>query len=238
MRRLGISTTLTALLALASLTGGARAQEAPVAPPAPPSAPVALDRVVVRWHAPETGGVRRPQFIFERELAFEARIEALADPDAEPGLYRDRHIRAALDRHVAETLLASLPISPAPTSAEVAQRAEAARISLEQRARGRARLLAAAAAEGVSSDELDAMLRRQARASLYLDRMVAPMLEPSDFELKIALRSGATPFKDQRYEDVAPALKRWYVAQRLAQALDAYYQNARARVSLSIVSAR
>ncbi|MGK3999477.1 hypothetical protein [Sorangium sp. So ce1024] len=235
MRRLGIITTLTALLALASPTGGARAQEAPAASPA---APVALDRVVVRWHAPETGGVRRPQFIFERELAFEARIEALADPDAEPGLYRDRHIRAALDRHIAETLLASLPISPAPTSTEVAQRAEAARISLEQRARGRARLLAAAAAEGVSSDELDAMLRRRARASLYLDRMVAPMLEPSDFELKIALRSGATPFKDQRYEDVAPALKRWYVGQRLAQALDAYYQNARTRVSISIVPAR
>ncbi|WP_437722924.1 hypothetical protein [Sorangium sp. So ce861] len=234
MRRLGLLTTLTALLALASPVGSARGQDAAVAPPAP----MLLDRVVVRWHAPETGGVRRPQFIFERELAFQARIEALADPDAEPGLYRDRHVRAALDRHIAETLLASLPISPAPTSAEVAQRAEAARFSLEQRARGRARLLAAAAAEGVSSDELDALLRRQARASLYLDRMVAPMLEPSDFELKLVLRSGATPFKDQRYEDVAPALKRWYVAQRLAHALDTYYQNARARVSLSIVPAR
>ncbi|WP_437277346.1 hypothetical protein WME90_39850 [Sorangium sp. So ce375] len=236
MRRSGPLTTQLSLLALlASLAPSARGQIAPVAPPA---APVQLDRVVVRWHAPETGGVRRPQFIFERELAFEARLEALADPDAEPGLYRDRHVRAALDRHIAETLLASLPISPAPTSAEVAKRAEAARIALEQRARGRARLLAAAAAEGMSSDELDALLRRQARASLYLDRMVAPMLEPTDFELKIVLRSGATPFKDQRYEDVAPALKRWYVGQRLAQALDAYYQNARARVSLSIVSAR
>ncbi|WP_437810900.1 hypothetical protein [Sorangium sp. So ce1078] len=238
MRRLGLLTTLTALLALASPVRSARGQDAAVAPPAPAATPVPLDRVVVRWHAPETGGVRRPQFIFERELAFEARIEALADPDAEPGLYRDRHVRAAIDRHVAETLLASLPISPAPTSSEVAQRAEAARFALEQRARGRARLLAAAAAEGVSSDELDALLRRQARASLYLDRMVAPMLEPSDFELKGVLRSGATPFKDQRYEEVAPALKRWYVAQRLAHALDTYYQNARARVSLNIVSAR
>ncbi|WP_437545897.1 MULTISPECIES: hypothetical protein [unclassified Sorangium] len=233
MRRSGLLTTLLASLALASLTPSAHGQVAPSA-----AAPVPLDRVVVRWHAPETGGVRRPQFIFERELAFEARLEALADPDAEPGLYRDRHVRAALDRHIAETLLASLPISPAPTSAEVAQRAEAARIALEQRARGRARLLAAAAAEGMSSDELDALLRRQARASLYLDRMVAPMLEPTDFELKIVLRSGATPFKDQRYEEVAPALKRWYVGQRLAQALDAYYQNARARVSLSIMPAR
>ncbi|WP_437673765.1 hypothetical protein [Sorangium sp. So ce131] len=240
MRRSGLLVTPTALLASALLAGEpgvARGQEAPGAPPSAPSAPVRLDRVVVRWHAPETGGVRRPQFIFERELAFEARVEALADPDAEPGLYRDRHIRAALDHHIAETLLASLPISPAPTSTEVAQRAEAARISLEQRARGRARLLAAAAAEGISSDELDALLRRQARASLYLDRMVTPMLEPSDFELRLVLRSGATPFKGQRYEDVAPALKRWYVGQRLSQALITYYQNARARVTLTILPA-
>jgi hypothetical protein len=235
VRRPGLLPTLAALIAVASLTRGARGQDAPAARP---SASILLDRVVVRWHAPETGGVRHPQFIFERELSFQARIEALADPDAEPGLYRDRHVRAAIERHITETLLASLPISPAPTSAEVAQRAEAARISLEQRARGRARLLAAAAAEGISSDELDALLRRQARASLYLDRMVAPMLEPSDFELKAELRSGATPFKGQRYEDVAPALKRWYVGQRLARALAAYYQSARARVVLSIVPAR
>ena len=200
--------------------------------------PALLDRVVVRWHAPETGGVTRPQFVYERGLAFEARIEAMADPDPDPAPFTDRHVRGALDRHIAETLLANMPILPAPDATEIASRAESARAVLEQRVRGRDKLIAAAKAEGIGSDEIDALLRRQARASLYLDRMVAPMLEPSDFELKLVLRSGATPFKEQRYEDVAPALKRWYVAQRLAQALDTYYQNARARVSLNIVSAR
>ena len=43
--------------------------------------PVLVDRAVVRFEAPETGGARRPRFVFERELSFEARLEALADPD-------------------------------------------------------------------------------------------------------------------------------------------------------------
>ncbi len=71
------------------------------------AAPVALDRAVVRFEAPETGGALRPQFVYERELAFEARLEALADADRAQGgaPYLDRHVRAALERHVAEELL-------------------------------------------------------------------------------------------------------------------------------------
>ena len=39
--------------------------------------PVLVDRAVVRFEAPETGGARHPRFVFERELSFEARLEAL-----------------------------------------------------------------------------------------------------------------------------------------------------------------
>ncbi|AKT36505.1 hypothetical protein [Chondromyces crocatus] len=208
----------------------------PVAKPAPKA--VMVDRVVVRWHSPETGGEDRPQFIFARELAFEARLEALADPDQEAASFLDRHVRAAMDRHIAETMLASLTTDPSPRPEEIAARAEAAREALIQRVRGKERLLAAMRAEGFASDELDTFLRRQARASLYLDRMVTPMLEPSEYELRAALRSGSTPFKDQRFSDVLPLLKRWYVSQRLAQALDTYFQNARARVVVSLLRAR
>ncbi len=204
-------------------------------PAPPPSSPTTLvDRVVVRWHAPETGGPAKPQFIFERELAFEARLESLADPDPEPGPYHDRHVRAALDRHIAETLLASLPILPAPDPRQIAARTEAARAILEQRVRGRPKLMAAAAAEGIGSDEIDALLRRLARASLYLDKMIAPMLEPSEPELRDLWRTGATPFKDQPFEQIAPLLSRWYVGQRLSQAIEAYFQNARSRVVISV----
>lgn len=242
-----------ALLALAALAAGsfaarpftARAdpQEAP--PPlesAPrkdaPRGPIELDRAVVRWSSPETGGTARPQFIFERELAFEARVEALSSPDPEPRAYNDRHVRAALDRHIAETLLSNLPIVPAPSPKEIADRAETARGIVEQRVGGRARLIAAAAAEGIGTDELDALLRRQARASLYLDRMVAPMLEPSEPELRAILRTQLTPFKDLPYEQVGAALRRWYIGQRLGQALESYYQAARSRVTVVLIRRR
>ncbi len=197
-----------------------------------------LDRVVVRWHAPETGGVTRPQFVFERELAFEARLEALADPDPDPAPFTDRHVRAALDRHIAETLLASLPVLPAPDSTEIANRAEVARAVLEQRVRGRDKLIAAAKAEGIGSDEIDAFLRRQARASLYIDRMVAPMLAPSDPELRALLRTGTTPFTGKPYEQISVALGRWVMAKRLNEATAAYFQTARSRVTATIVRSR
>ena len=38
--------------------------------------PVAVDRAVVRFAAPETGGARHPRFVFEQELSFEARLES------------------------------------------------------------------------------------------------------------------------------------------------------------------
>lgn len=199
-----------------------------------PGAPVVLDRVLVRWHAPETGGPGKPQFIFERELAFEARLESLADPDPEPGAYHDRHVRAALERHIAESLLASLPILPAPEEKVLASRADVAREILEQRVRGREKLVAAAQAEGVGEGELATIYRRQARASLYLDKMIAPMLEPTELELRDLWRTGTTPFKDLPFHQVMKPLSRWYVGQRLVQALDAYYQNARARVTLNV----
>ncbi len=190
--------------------------------------------MVVRWHAPETGGSAKPQFIFERELAFEARLESLADPDPEPGPYHDRHVRAALDRHIGETLLAALPVLPAPDPRQIAARAEAARGVLEQRVKGHENLLAAAAAEGIGSDELDALLRRQARASLYIDKMIAPMLEPSDLDLRNLWQTGSTPFKDRPFDEIKPALSRWYVGQRLGQEAEAYRQTARSRVVINV----
>jgi hypothetical protein len=224
--RVGTLSFVFALVMAASLsTGDAHADE-----------PVMLDRIVARWSTPETGGVQKPRYVFARELAFEARLEAIAGLRDDAHL-SDRQIRAALDRHIAETMLASLPIVPAPTPKEVAVRAELARRMLEQRVHGAQRLVAAAAAEAIGSDELDVLFRRQARASLYLDRMMAPMLEPTEAELRDVWRSHATPFGKQPYEQIADPLKRWYVAQRVARALEAYYLTARARVTLLLVVA-
>lgn len=200
---------------------------------------VALDRAVVRFSAPETGGARSPRFIFERTLAFEARIEALADPDrattrdARP--YRERHVRAALERHVAETLLSSLRIDPEPSEQDLSRQTESARRMLYERAGGPIAIEQAVRAEGIDSRELTSILRRQARSSLYLDRMVAPMLAPSEAELRNIHRSVQTPFRDRPFEEVEVPLRRWYVGKRLTLALTSFFQNARSRVTLTIL---
>jgi hypothetical protein len=202
------------------------------------SASVPLDRVVVRFVAPETGGMRSPRFVYERVLAFEARLEALSDPDRAPGEqrpHRERHVLAALERHIAETLLSSLRIDPEPTRAELSRLTEAARLILLERVGGAETLDRAARAEGIDRRELLRILRRQARASLYLDRMVAPMLAPSEAELFNIHRTAQTPFRDAPFEQIAPALRRWYVGRRLAAALSSFYQNARSRIEITIV---
>jgi len=204
-----------------------------VAPLPARAQPVLVDRTVVRFCAPELGGTRAPRFVSARVLALEARIEALADPDRTPGdAYRERHVSAALERHIAETLLAGLRIEPEPTADDLRAQTDAARRLVEERAGGAAAVADAARAEGIGQRELTALFQRQARASLYLDRMVAPMLSPSDAELRALFRNERTPFRDAPFETVLPGLRRWYVSTRLQAALSAYYQNARTRLEI------
>jgi hypothetical protein len=211
---------------------------------APSALPVELDRVVVCWTSPDTGGPEKPQFIMARELAFEARIEALADGYRGTDGYADLHVRAALERHITETMLASLPLYTNPTPEQrskvvkdTAAYAEAARLMLEQRVGGHGRLLDAARAEGIEGDEIDALLRRQARASLYLDRTVAPMLKPSEAELRALHQRGETPFTDRSFADpeVRAQVERWLVASRVASALVRYYHGAQARLVVRLI---
>lgn len=197
-----------------------------------------VDRVVVRFTAPELGGVNAPSFIFERELAFEARLEALSDPrfaatDTEP--YLPVHVRAALERHVAEAILESLRMTPPPTQEEIEARAAAAEASLAVDVRGGTLLGQAARAEGLEQREVYRMLQRRARASLYLDRMVAPMLSPSEAELQSLHNSGRTPFSRVGYNEVAVDMRRWYVSRALRQAVQAYYDGARSRITLTVL---
>lgn len=202
----------------------------------PSKTSVRVDRVVARFEANELGGPARPRFIFERTLAFEARIEALAEQQrGEPrasNAYSERDVRSALERHVTEEILVSLPVFPALGSDEVRRRSIAALVSLQQLVGGRQNLLDAAFAEGMEMEDLDAFVERRARASLYLDRMIAPMLNPSDAELREVLRTEPTPFRGKRFDEVALPLRQWYVGDRLRTALAAFFRSARARIRI------
>ncbi len=192
-----------------------------------------VDRVIGRWRVVEGGKPGKARPIFARELAFEARLEALASGEGPTGPLTEPQLRAALARHVTESLLAELPLDPPPSPAQVGEQASRARRFLLTRIGGEERLRAALEIERISTDELDALLRRTARASLYLDRMVAPQVDPTEIELRQMHATGQTPFSEQRFQDVAGELRRWVVAQRLAEALEEFYQRARSRVVIT-----
>ncbi|MBK8940299.1 MAG: hypothetical protein IPM79_22460 [Polyangiaceae bacterium] len=201
-------------------------------------APVVLDRVVARWRTVDDDSRGSGHLIFARELAFQARIEAMALGDAPTDKLADRHIRAAVARHVTESLLEELPLDPVPRPQQVAERATKARKALEARVGGGGRLDAAREKERLLVDELEAMLRRTARASLYLDRMVAPLLDPSDIELRELHAAGKTPFTSERFVDAVDKLRRWVLSQRMAAAVDEFWQNARSRIVITWVKTK
>lgn len=214
--------------------------EAIRAEPSGSSTPIVLDRVVARFSAPEAGGVRAPRYVFERELAFEARLVALGDASFEPradaagGAYRRHHLQAALERHIAEELLSSLSISPKPTEAEILAQTDAARLMAERQARGSERFNQAAGAEQIGRLELRHLFRRRALASLYLDRMVAPMLDPPEFVLVRVHRHEQSPFSSRPFAEVRAQVRDWYVGRELSLAVANYYQNARSRMRLEL----
>lgn len=197
-----------------------------------------VDRAVVRFSAPEGGGRERPYFIYQRELAFEARLVALADSShrSKKIAYRRHHIQQALERHVAETLLAALTIDPTPTEETISAQLDEARRMVIDEVGGEQRLLLAARAEGMGSLEVRRYFRRRALASLYLHAMVTPMLSPSALELRRVHRRGEGPMADAPFDEAEPALRRWYVARSLRDAVETYYQNARARVRLDYLN--
>ncbi len=211
------------VLLLASADAGAE--------PVPPS----LDRTVVRWATRSAGQDGRPRFISARELAFEARIEAMSEGRKLPQPFNDSHVRAAIQRHVTEEILAELPVDPPPAPRDIGRYAEDARLVIEQQVGGRSQLNLAANAEGITAEELNAMLRRRARATYYLDKMVAPMLQPSESDLREVHRRGDTPYTSAAFEEVEVQVRSWYVTARLRAALDSYYRSVRTKVAIELI---
>ena len=97
-------------------------------------------------------------------------------------------------------------------------------------------LVVAPRADVISTEVLSKVLRRLARASLYLDRMVAPMLRPSDAELEAIQRSAPAALQNEPFARARPLLLRWYVSRRLSSAMASFYQEARSRVTVTLLT--
>jgi len=48
-------------------------------------------------------------------------------------------------------------------------------------------------------------------------------------------RRGESPFSEQKFEDVQPQLKRWYISTRMTAALERYFRNVRSRVKIVLI---
>lgn len=231
MRSPGARAAVLAGLVALVFAGRARADTAP------PRA--VIDRAVVRFYAPETGGAARPRFVDQRTLAFEARLESMAEkPEGNGEGYQDRHVRAALDHHVGEEILASLahkliggsPPSRRPSDADLTRVQQDLAEALFERLGGKKQVESAATAEQLDVSDLDAILRRQALAAWYLDRAVSPLLQPSDEQLREVYRTSTHPYRGRPFDEIRTELARWFLMERVRAAESAFYQGARSRV--------
>lgn len=191
---------------------------------------VTADRVAARYYSPETGGPSRPRFISQRTLAFEARLVALVNEgDLD---YQERHIRTALDLHIGRDMLAELPLEKEPDAPTMTRITASLRQAMIDRI-GEAGLAKAAAAEGIGADEIDALFRRDARAAIYVDRAITPVLYPSENQLRDVFRTTANPYRDRQFDEIRQDLSRWLVAERVRSSELSFLQTARSRVILT-----
>ncbi len=221
--RLAVAVALASALLTIAPAGRADGQGAP--------AFVTADRVAVRYFSPDTGGPSHPRFITERALAFEARLQSLADDRTLD--FQERHVRAAIDLHIARDMLAQLPLAREADVPTVARTADLLREALTARIGGADALAAAAAKDGVGAAEIDALFRRDARAALYIDRVITPVLRPSESQLRDVFHTAAHPFRSLSLDDAREGLSRWLAAERVRGAETAFSQTARARVVLT-----
>jgi len=233
--RSGIGRASALLLSLALPLSFAFSMEATAF--ADPVASTTVDRIAVRYSVPETGGATKPRFVTERELRFWARIEATIDEGSAPADFYVRYARTALDRFIAEDMLASLLIERGAEPPDLPKAAEGAREELETRLPAASRLTDLMKLDGISETELMAFMRRRVRATTYVDRVISPILKPGEDEIFQGFRTMPSPFRALAYEDARSRFLRFYVHERFRSLSLDFVKGARARLMLTILGA-
>jgi hypothetical protein len=199
------------------------------------ASPVLADRAVARFTDPEAAtGAQR--FVMMRELVVEAWLVAYErTPNGWPAL-DDKALRMALDRHVIEAVLGARTL-PAPFEARVEQQTADVRRAQELLVGGAGRLnellVRVSGNSKVGDEELTAILRRRARAELYLEAAVGLSYEPSEPELRAAHAKWSD---GNTYEQAAPDVRACLRTMKLREGAQAYHQAVRSKLRLEIVS--
>ncbi len=101
-----------------------------------------------------------------------------------------------------------------------------------RRVGGAAALERAEGLDGFSPAEFDAILRREARAAIWLDRSSSPFLTADEDKLREKYRTTSNPFRGRKFEDVRDDLARWLVIETFRAAEQSYLQTARSRLTI------
>ncbi len=221
--------------------------------PASAAEKVLAERTVARFIDPESGDAATSQrFVFQRELIVEAWLVAFerapCAPDAKgkcsapnPTLYDEKSLRTALDRHLIDEVLGSREL-PLKHEARVPGATAVAQQVLTDAVGGPERLAAAltaslgrtvAESEMAGVPELHTLVRRRARAEIWLEVAVAPPIEPTVVEL--------AAFQPRAPELIAKApfhpdnVRRHARAARLREFATTYLQLIRSKLHLEIL---
>jgi hypothetical protein len=205
--------------------------------------PLVVERAVARYYEPESGVGGGMRFVYERELILGAWLGAYERGGDDVPPPDEKTQRAALERLVLDDLLASRPL-PAAVEAKVDGAAKTAWSVLERSVGGAERLrealVRASGKETVdasTSRELDGMVRRHARAELYLESAVVGEISIDEVDLRAAWAK--LPSADRPpFATVAPTLAADLRASRLRESASAYYQLVRSRLRLELIATR
>jgi hypothetical protein len=144
-------------------------------------------------------------------------------------------LKASFEELLGEALIASEAsrISLAAPSAEDL-RDERERFAV--RAGGEASLAKLRTDLGVSTRELDALVRRRAVVSAFLKANLEGTLEVTPGELAQAYGAMDHPFRDEPLEQVEPALRTWLTQRRLEQSVGRWVDALKARMPHRILA--
>jgi hypothetical protein len=194
------------------------------------------DRAVARFSDPEaadvTGALR---FVMMRELVIEAWLVAYERATTGSPSIDDKTLRLALERHVIEAVLSARPL-PTAWEAKVEREAIDARNAEALAVGGAPRftelLVRATGSSEGGAAELTTILRRRARAQLYLETAVGLGYEPNEGELH-ALHGKMLP--TEPFDVAAPILRAYLRMTKLREGAQAYHQAVRSKLRLEIV---
>jgi hypothetical protein len=189
-----------------------------------------VDRSMVRYTSPETGGTQKPRFLTQHEVAVFARLEALLEEGQIGEDFMGRYERVSVLRLIAEEMLSQLQIETGLEPPKLMEQTSKVREAIEVRVGGAGKVQEVLQAEGLSEAEFATFLVTRARAMTYIDRGARGLFAPSEEDLFAGWRTMQHPYRNGRFEDMRTRFSAYYALERFRALEIDFVQSARSRL--------